>query len=60
MSSSSFIYTIIDRKKVVEVVFLPADVEEIEAKRLPRRRFDVSYYIRKFRQIKVSDTPQLI
>lgn len=46
----------IDRKKVVEVSFLPADVEEIESHSLPKHSCDVSFYVRKFRQIKVSET----
>ena len=48
-------FLFIDRKKVVEVSFLPADVVEIESHSLPKHRCDISFYIRKFRQIKVSE-----
>ena len=48
-------YFFVVRKKVVEVSFLPADVEEVESHSLPKHSFDISFYVRKFRQIKVSE-----
>lgn len=45
-----------DRKKVVEVTLLPADIEVLETVRLPNYRRNFSYFVRKFRQIKVSRT----
>ena len=41
---------------MIEVPFLPSDVEEVESHRLPKHSYDI--YVRKFRQVKVSEHKQ--
>ena len=45
-----------DQKKVVKIILQPGDVEELENLRMPigYERRNVSYFVRKFRKIKVS------
>ena len=46
-----------DQKKVVKITLQPGDVEELENLRMPidYGQRNVSYFVRKFRKIKVSD-----
>ena len=53
----SLFHLLLDRKKVVEITLLPADVEQLEAG-IPHhyRRRNLSHLIRTVRQIKVRKT----
>ena len=48
-------YRPLDRKKMTEVTVLPADVEVLESIKVPNYRWNLSYFMRKLRSIKVRE-----
>ena len=49
-----------DQKKVVKITLQPGDVEELKKMPTDHQRRNVSFYIRKFRKIKVSSVVHYI